>query len=165
MVDKKKMQRILSMFQSGINALQDLEGGAGLVLYAITPQIVEQMDGYQALQQRVADPGPREGFFDGNTLAPKIDLTSYRKNPDEELQEIAAKLVELFFSEIDGAKAEWRAESEAEALAFARQTAENDPTSTARRTVAKHVCATLLRLVDGGAGSTGSRQRVRDSEV
>ena len=163
MVDRKKMQRILSMFQSGINALQDLDGGSGLVLYAITPQIVEQMDGYQALQQRVADPGPGEGFFDGNTLAPKIDLTSNRKKPAEELQGIATKLVELFFAQIDGAKPEWRDQAEAEASEFARQTAENDPTSTARRTVAKHVCATLLRLIDRDAEAR--RQQRRDSEI
>lgn len=165
MVDRRKMQRILSMFQSGINALQDLDGGAGLVLYAVTPQIVEQMDGYQALQQRIADPGSGQGFFDGNTLAPKIDLTSYRKRPEEELQEIAAKLVDLFFSKINGAKPEWRKKARAEALAFAHQTAENDATSTSRRTVAKHVCASLLNLIENGTGSSDQQKRARASEI
>ena len=45
-VDKRTMQRILSMLQSGINAMADLQQGSALVVYALTPDIVESMENF-----------------------------------------------------------------------------------------------------------------------
>ena len=66
-VDRKHMDRILSMLKSDVDAIWTSTGSA-LVMYALTPDIRESMDRLPALQQRFADPGG-VGFFDGNYLA------------------------------------------------------------------------------------------------
>jgi hypothetical protein len=161
-VDQAKLQRILSGFHAGINALADLENGAGLIVYAVTPQIVESMERFPALQQRVIDPGPGQGFFDGNTYAPKIDLTR-RPDPREELKAIAERLVTLFFSEVPGAPAEKQTDGTATARQMAAQVADNNATSGARREVARQVCAMLLQVLPGHAALP--RLVVKESEV
>ena len=151
-VDKKKMQRILSIFQSGINAVNDLEHDTALIVYAVTSDIIEKMENFPALQQRVADPGPGLGFFDGNTLAPKIPLTD-RRDPLEDLRRIGRSLTALFYHKI---VPELAGELE-DALAFVDQLAADvakvDASGSARREVAKRTCAWLLVKHDMQGGS------------
>ena len=97
--DRKSTARILSMLQSSINAMADLQGGSALVLYAVTPDIADKMMEFPALQQRLADPGPGRGFFDGETLAPIIDLGRKSNLEDSEahLKSVANRLVDLLY--------------------------------------------------------------------
>ena len=64
-VDRKRMQTVLSTLQSGINAAADLKDGAVLIVFAITPDVADKLKEFPALQQRLVDPGPGMGFFEG----------------------------------------------------------------------------------------------------
>ncbi len=149
-VDKKKMQKILSMLQSDINAVADLERGSALIVYALTPDVVERMEDFAALQQRVSDPGPNQGFFDGNTLAPKIDLTMRREDVTEELEGMASALVDLFYSRhgneitIDAATVRQRVSQ------IAQEVSATEMSSSNRRTLMKRVATMLLTVFDDG---------------
>ncbi len=149
-VSKRKMQSILSMLQSSINATADLRRGAVLFCYALVPDVVEQMEDFAALQQRVADPGPDQGFFDGYTHAPKIDLTLRRGDTLEELCRIATRLVELLYEVPD-----WEAPVSKEAVIkhveeIASEVANADGTASNRRTLTKRVSSMLVHLYDNG---------------
>jgi hypothetical protein len=148
-VDKRKMDRILSMLQSGINAIVDLEGGSALIVYALTPDIVEEMEKFPALQQRVADPVVGRGFFDGETLAPKIDLTR-RGDPVRELKAIGRRLVELLYDQADRPIAVAKDAALAEVDRVAEDVASKDIRSSNRRTMVKRTCSMLLRLYNEG---------------
>jgi hypothetical protein len=147
-VDRRRMERILSMLQSGINAVSDLERGSALVIYAFTPDLVDQMERFAALQQRVADPGPGFGFFDGNTLAPRIDLTK-RSDPTKELKAIGRRLVDLLFDHVDELPTHTKQEVVAVVDDLAEEIAAEDLSSSNRRMMVKRTCAMLSRLHDG----------------
>lgn len=168
-VDRKKMQCILSMLQSGINAIVDLERGAALVVYAVTPDIVEKMEDFPALQQRVADPFVGRGFFDGETLAPKIDLARREgEDPVQELRAIGRKLVEVLYAHANNTISIPQKDVVAKVSAVAEDVASTDIRSGNRRTMVKRTCAMLLRLYNEGVlidpGTTESSERA-DSEV
>ncbi len=146
-VDNKKMQRILSMLQSDINALVDLEQGSVLIVYALTPDIIDKMEEFPALQQRVADPG--RGFFDGETLAPKIDLTQ-REDPVRELKAIGRRLVELLYTHAEKPIAVSQDATLALVGQIAEDVANTDIRSSNRRTMVKRTCSMLLRLYNDG---------------
>lgn len=93
-VDRKKLNRIVSMLQSQINAVADLRDGSALIVYALTPNLIGEMETLAALQQRVADPASDMGFFDGNTRAVRIDLT-LRPDSVHELEAIGTRLCDL----------------------------------------------------------------------
>ena len=148
-VDQRRMDRILSMLQSHINALADLKQGSALVVYAFTPDLVEQIERFAALQQRVEDPGHGQGFFDGNTLAPRIDLTR-RGDSTKELQTIGHRLVDLLF---DHANLDGMVEREhvyATVDELATEIALEDVSSSSRRMMVKRTCAILMRVHDEG---------------
>jgi hypothetical protein len=151
MIEGRKLQRILSMFMSGINALQDMDSGSAFVVYAVTPQIIEKMMEFPALQQRVVDPAADQGFFSGNTMAPQIPL-ALRPDRRAELREIADNLVVLFASRVLSASPDRRDALLAQGRAIADRVTEEEATTTARRQVARQVCTMLLR----GAGLAGS---------
>lgn len=154
-VDRRRMQRILSMLQSNINAIADLRGGSALIVFALTPDLIEQMEHFAALQQRVADPGKGLGFFDGNTLAPRIDL-SPREDPERELARIGASLVRVFFDHADGVVAADRQLLEAEVSRLAQEVAFEEGTSGNRRTMVKRTCAMLVRWRDSKTVDTSA---------
>ena len=56
-VDKKKTQRILSMLQSGINEIVALKNGPVFVMFAITPDLRERFEDFEALRQALEDAG------------------------------------------------------------------------------------------------------------
>lgn len=148
-VPRRDLPRILSRLQSNINAVADLKQGSALVLYAFEPALIERMDQFPALQQRVADPGAGYGFFDGNTLAPRIDLT-YRRGPRRELRDIGFRLTDLLYDHTGGSLAAERREVLAVVDELADEIARADATSGSRRTMVKRTCALLIRLHDEG---------------
>lgn len=168
-VGKKQKDKILSMLKSSIDASQDVEGGSLLMLYAVTPDIVEEMMDFAALQQRIEDPAEGRGFFDGNAWAPKIDLTespSRSDDPVKELSDIGTALVNLLYDcsgeeiEID------RAETIEHVKEVARQVAETDVTLSNRRSMVKQVATELLHLHETGRLEFGaSRDEGPEPEV
>jgi len=148
-VDKRKTERILSMLQSGINALADLQMGSVLVVYAITPDLREKMANFAALQQRVADPGVDESFFDGNTMAPVIDLTR-RKDPLNDLQSIGHRLVGLFYEQAGSSMTVGKEIVIEKVNQFAEEIAGADQTTSNRREMVRRTCAMLVRLYSEG---------------
>ncbi len=162
-VARRDLPRILSRLQSNINAVADLRHGSALIVYAFEPGLVEKLDQFPALQQRMVDPGPGYGFFDGNTLAPRIDLT-FRDQPERELRAIGLRLTELLYQHATrelGADQRRVATIVAE---LAREIADADPTSANRRTMVKRTCAMLIRLHDEGVLDTGEVVRARGGE-
>ncbi len=159
-VARRDLPRILSRLQSNINAVADLRNGSALVIYAFEPGLVERLDEFPALQQRVVDPGPGYGFFEGNTLAPRIDLT-FRGDPERELRAIGLRLTELLYQHAarDLGVEQRRVATLVEDLA--REIADADPTSANRRTMVKRTCAMLIRLHDEGVLDTGEVVRAR----
>ena len=153
-VPRRDLPRILSRLQSNVNAVADLERGAALIVYAFEPSLVERMDQFPALQQRLSDPGPGYGFFDGNTLAPRIDLT-YRGSPRRELLAIGARLVDLLYQHAAREPAVARERVLEVVDELADEVARGDPTSGSRRTMVKRTCALLVRLHDEGVLDPG----------
>ncbi len=147
--DSRQRERILSMLQSGINAFADLNEGSALIMYGITPDLAERFDSFAALQQRLADPLPGEGFFDGTTLSPKIDLT-LRKEPYEDLKAMGYKFIDMFY-ESAGTEIETPIEDVRKVIEkVAREVFENDLTTSNRRDMAKRTAALLLNLYQSG---------------
>ena len=148
-VDRARVNRIHSMLQSGINATVDLQGGSALVLYALTPDIVEKMEEFAALQQRVADPRPGHGFFAGDTMAPLISLTE-RGDVVEELKTIGRRLVDLLYENTDEPPSAKPDDVKKIVDSVAENVAATDIRSSNRRTMVKRVCSMLLTLHEEG---------------
>jgi hypothetical protein len=155
--NRNKTARMLSQLQADINALGDLRNGSALIVFAVTPDIIGRMEEYAALQQRVTDPAPGQGFFDGrNTLAAKIDLTTER-DPHSDLRAIGKRLVDLYFTEIVPASAALIGEAQMRAATLADEVAATDATMSSRRTMTKVTCTMLLN--DYGDGSSSAAER------
>jgi hypothetical protein len=150
-VPKAQREKILSFLLSSLNAINDLQGGAALIVYALTQDLVEQMETFAALQQRVADPGPSRSFWDGNSLAPKIDLT-WRQGQDPEvgLRNIGRRLVELFYQELGDELSEDQVVVQLRVDGIARDVTEKDITSSNRREMVKRTCTLLMHLYEDG---------------
>jgi len=162
-VARRELPRILSRLQSNINAVADLRNGSALIVYAFEPGLVEKLDQFPALQQRVVDPGPGYGFFDGNTLAPRIDLT-FRGDPERELRAIGLRLTELLYQHAARDLGADQRRVMAIVADLAREVADADPTGANRRTMVKRTCAMLIRLHDEGVLDTGEVVRARSGE-
>jgi hypothetical protein len=147
--NRKTMDRILSMLQSRINAISDLKKGSALIVYAFTPDLIEQMERLAALQQRVADPGPGMGFFDGNTLAPRIELT-HRNDPEGELRRMGRKYVNIAYDHPQWSCTVPRERMLATIDQLASEITIDELSSSSRRSMAKRTCATLMRAFDEG---------------
>lgn len=163
-VSKTQFNTILSILQSSINATSDLEGGSALIVYAVTPEIIDGMEKLPALQQRIADPAAGEGFLDGNPYAAKIDLAR-RGDPLEELKEIGRRLVDLLYSSIDSEALPSKTKAHAIVDAIAADVAESEAAVSNRRTLAKRVAARLLQLRRGGNGSAKEQSSPSEPEV
>jgi len=151
-VDRRKTAVIHSMLQASINAMKDLKDGSALIVYALTPDIVEKMHEFDALRQRVADPGPERGFFDGNTRAPIIDL-SLRDDAQAELLAIGQGLVRMAFeSELIPTSSD-RSEVQSAVDRFADEVSARDASVSNRREMVKLTCSELLRWIDGETGT------------
>jgi len=150
--DNRKIGRILSMLQSGINALSDLEDGAALVVYALTPDISEKMATFPALQSRVADPVMDKGFFDGVTLSPMIDLSRRAGQTDvlDVLMEMGDRLVDMLYEDSAGSIQTPIDDTKIQVRIIAREVRDLNIASGNRRIMAKAACALLVRLKNEG---------------
>jgi hypothetical protein len=162
-VDKKKTERIHSMLMANINSIVELQQGAVLMVYALTPDVVSKMDSFAALQQRIADPGPDQGFFDGKTCAPVIDLTK-RSDMMEDLQAIGRKLVHLMYDHFGDEMPINRQTALLRVDETAARIVEQDFSSSSRRTMVKEVCTMLLRMYDN-AEEVAAAQEIHEDEV
>jgi len=126
------------------------------VVYALTPELFEHVERFAALQQRVADPGKDQGFFDGNTLAPIIDLAP-RTDIVVELRARGRSLVDLAYGAPN-----WESQvKKAQAIAALDQMADEiglaDVSSGSRREMVKRTCAMLIRVLEDGEIDASSR--------
>lgn len=143
-VEKKKMAKIFSTLLAEINAIIDLKDGSALVVYAVTRDVMMKLNtDMPMMMQRLADPGPGQGFFDGNVLAPQIDLT-LRPSPVEELTAIGERLVDLFFERVEDADRARHQEARTTVCGVAEDVDRNEPASSARREMVKRTCAPLV---------------------
>lgn len=149
-VNRKKLNKILSLIRTQVDAATDLADGSALFVYAITQPIVEEMERATMLLDRLRDPGPGQGFFDGNTLAPKIDLT-FRPDPEEDLRRIGARLVDLIYEEAAGRVRVPLDEAHETVRHMAADVSQEDATASARRLMVKRTCIYLIGVLGAGA--------------
>ncbi|MCC4766558.1 hypothetical protein FXW07_07990 [Methanosarcina sp. DH1] len=153
-ISSQKKSQLLSLLQSDINSINELHNGSALVLYAITPDISEEMMEFAALQQRVQDPFRGTSFWDGNTRAPLIYLTRRdgitRSEVADELTEIGRKLVELLYSKVGSEITVPREEVIEKIKSFAIAISNEDLSPSNRRKMVKGTCIMLIRLYEDG---------------
>jgi energy-coupling factor transporter ATP-binding protein EcfA2 len=163
-VDRKRTQKILSMLQSTINAFAAMPGIAAFLVYALTPDVIDTMETYPALQQRIADPGPGMRFFDGNTRAARVDLRD--RNVDRDLIDIGRRLVDLLYDAHGEEMPTPRTDMHATIEALAQTVMSEDLSSANRRTLVKRAATTLLATWDPEAYSATTLARpTEDDEV
>lgn len=163
-VDRKKLNKILSLIRSQLDAVADLKGGSALFVYALTKPIVEAMENYPALLDRVRDPGPGQSFFEGNTLAPKIDLT-FRPNPEDDLRRIGMRWVDLVYDEFpDQARVDREVALES-VRRIAQEVNQEDSTASARRLMVKRTCTYLLGALGVAVSQPAGMQADEEKEV
>ncbi|HHY90669.1 MAG TPA: DUF2791 family P-loop domain-containing protein [Clostridiales bacterium] len=164
-VDKKKTEKILSMLQAGINAIADLQNGSAMLMYAFTPDLVEKMKSFAALQQRIWSPSGRS-FADGNVLAPLIDLTI--RDPLQDLRNIGRKLVSVFFDKFGGEVQTSKDKLFAYVDKIASDILEKEISSSNRRDMVKNVCSFLLEVLETEqiyAAATADDSDIYEAEV
>ncbi len=102
-VPLKQRKRIQSMTRSELDIITKIKDASLLVVYAFTPDVIDEMRNYPALQQRVAEPDPTRRFFDGNDYSPRIDLDQLIQHTEggsiEILQKIGERLVNLLYDQ------------------------------------------------------------------
>lgn len=162
-VDKKKIQTILGMLRADIGAVNDLERGSVFIVYALTPSVVQQMDQYMALKQRVTSP-PGQGFFDGNDYAALIDL-SLTPNRFEELRTIGFRLVDLLYQAEGSSITNDRNEVCQLIEEIARNVCEEDISSSSRREMVKRTSIVLLNVINRGLSAVAREAAVIEDEV
>lgn len=160
-VERKKITKIHSLLMSQLNSLIELQNGAVFIVYAITPDIIEKIENFPALQQRLADPGPGTGFFDGNTYAPVINL-SKRGDPIQDLRSIATKLTDLFLSHFSPQILISQTEIKRRVEGIVMETIESEYSSSNRRELVKRTCTYLLSLLPGRDGLLAAKASAED---
>jgi hypothetical protein len=164
-VERKKMIKIFSSLLAEINAIVDLKDGAVMIVYAITPDVMTKINtDMPMIQSRLKDPGPDNGFFSGNTLAPTIDLT-LRPSPVDELRHIGERLVELFFDEVPDADQARRTSTYESVQGLAEEVDRLDAAASARREMVRRVCVPLVNSCRVGGGSSPRPSRPLEAEV
>ena len=149
-ISSKHFQRIQSVFQSKINSTADLRNGSALLVFAVTPDVIERFADFGALQQRIADPSPDDGFFNGNTYAVKIDLTQ-QSYSEKSLAEMGRHYVNAAFDEPEWDSTKSRDEMLNEINTIAIDVAANEGSSSSRRIMAKRTAEMLIKnLTDQG---------------
>lgn len=138
-LDRKRFGVILSMLQSTINSLADLDNGALFILYAFTPDLLERFQEFPALQQRIIS---SRSFLEGNTFAPVIPLDRGGQVTGD-LELIAKRLCDLYFQYFD-LETEEMATVRADCLSIATAIATQSASITSRRQMVKAVCERLL---------------------
>lgn len=164
-VDKRKTDKILSMLMSGIEAITNLNKGSALLVYALTPDLVEKMKTFPALQQRITSP-PGRSFFDGNVLAPLIELRREEDDPTVDLKRIGYRLVEVFLNFFGEEITVTKELLENKIDEIADEIVEIDLSSSNRRDMVKSTCWMLLNVIDTGQIEAAvSQDIVEETEV
>lgn len=143
-VDKKKTEKILSMLMAEISATADLYKGSALIIYALTPDLVEKMETFAALQQRISN-ADGLSFFEGNTYASLIKLTN-QEDPLLELQTIGSKLVDVFYDELGANLRVSKEEILNHINNKAKEIVESNISVSNRREMVKTTCTTLMLM-------------------
>ena len=98
-VSRRKMQEIQTMLQMEINAIADLEDASALILFVVTPNIIEKLVDFPALQQRLANPG--KSFLEGADFAPQIDLSEQAslRDSNQHMKNIGRRNITILFAD------------------------------------------------------------------
>ena len=148
-VPPRHLQRILSMLRSEIDAVVRVRGASLLIVYAVLSDVIQEMQNYPALQQRIAEPDPTRKFFDGNTYSPRIDLDQPYATMESALgvlERIGERLVDLLYEQYG---AEIRVPKEKALTAcynWAEEASANNPSISNRRDMVKATVSRLLYL-------------------
>ncbi|SET02510.1 Nuclease-related domain-containing protein [Methanococcoides vulcani] len=153
-IGKTKKSQLFSLLQSDINSVNKLKGGSVLVLYAITPNILEEMMNFPALQQRVQDPGKNMSFENGYTRVTTINIRRPENmSKDEIINELKAmgnKLVDLFYSSVGSEINVPKDDVFKNIGTLAVRCVEDDISISDRRQMIKATCNLLMNLYDTG---------------
>lgn len=163
-VDRRKTERILAMLMAQLASLATMNNAASLTVYALTKDMVTKMETLPPLQQRIMDPGPSLGFFDGNALAPLIDLQR-RKDPISDLLQIGTTLVDLFAGAFGYTDPTERERLERVVKDIALQVAKEDISVGNRRAMVKRTCAKLLQVAPGAEYVAAAQATTKEDEV
>ena len=154
-VPAKQLNKILSLARSEIDAITKLQNAASLVLYAFTPDVIQEMQRYPALQQRLADPDPTFRFFDGNDNSPQIDLAQPFQAFDSKslimLQKIGERLVNLLFDSYEEIQVIDRSQVIAASQDWADEVDARNASIGNRRDMVRLTCSRLLHLYQTGS--------------
>lgn len=161
-VGKKKRDSILSMLRTESDARRQLNnlGASSLFFYAFTPDVIQEMYKYPALQQRMSEPDPKYKFFDGNIHSPIIDLQQPYDNKGASLvflQKIGERLVNLFFDSYSPNLPIGRDNLLSECYEWAEEIDGQDQSIEKRRSMVKLVCSRLVDFYETHLASVPSQ--------
>lgn len=157
-VNKPKMASIFSQLMQELNALAAARNASALVVFAFTPDVRERIAQLlPALEQRLKDPGRGEGFFDGNTRAPIIDLT-LRGAPASELEAMGRRLVDVFAAHVPNVDSQRMMAVRDSVSEIARDVVASIPGASARREMVRRIATQILRAHEGGSGASSHPQ-------
>ncbi len=153
-VGKKKRDEILSMLRSEADAIRNIRNASVFLLYAFTPDVIQEMYKYPALQQRISEPNPTYRFFDGNVHSPIIDLQQQHDTQKAAslkfLQNIGEKLVNLFFEQYGDRLKMTKEELLRASYEWADEIDAKDQSIQKSRDMIKLICSNLLVLYEKG---------------
>lgn len=156
-VGKKKKGQILSMLRTESDARKHAnnKNASAFFMYAFTPPIIQDMNNYPALQQRIAEPDPKHKFFDGNVHSPIIDLQQPYQEKDASLmflQKIGERLLTLFYEAYGDKIEKSREDLLRECYEWADEIDVRDQSIEKRRDMVKLTCSRLIELYEKGKG-------------
>jgi len=156
-VGKKKKGQILSMLRTESDAKKHVtnKNASTFFLYAFTPPIIQDMNNYPALQQRIAEPDPKYKFFDGNVHSPLIDLQQPYQEKNASLiflQKIGERLVTLFYEAYGGTIEKSREDLLRDCYEWADEIDIQDQSIEKRRDMVKLTCSRLIQIYNKGRG-------------
>jgi len=163
-VPRKKVQRILSMARAEIDSISRVKNAAVMIVYAFTPDVVQGMQAYPALQQRLAEPDPENRFFDGNSYSPRIELDQIKLDSLEFLEQISEHLINLFYTEYGNKLTQFKEDILVDSRDWAEEISARSPSISNRREIVKLTCSKLLQLY-GGNFDLSSSPNPGDAEV
>ncbi len=153
-VPAKQLNKILSMARSEIDAITRLQNASLMIIYAFTPDIIQEMQRYPALQQRLAEPDPSRRFFDGNDYSPQIDLAQPYQETDittlNILEKIGERLVNLLYDNYEEKFLIDRASTIAACYEWADDVHAKEASLKHRRDMVRLTCSRLLHLYHTG---------------
>lgn len=165
-VGKKKLDGIMSMLRSEADAIGNVRNASIFLLYAFTPDVIQAMYGYPALQQRISEPDEKYKFFDGNVHTPLIELEKpYEGSSLSLLQKIGERLVTLFCDEYAADLDLDREDLVKASHGWANETDDREQSSQRRRAMVKLTCSKLLEIYDKGGGDRQKSRRPAQATI